>query len=460
MTEFEQKAEEIRQSAEQAKTEAQAAKAEAAAAKAEAEAVKGKLAEKEAELKTAQTNIDNLDASVKEQAATIKELKEAQKALRSQDFKTAFRAALVEKKADIEKALNNKSQKFDLVIELKTDPAPIGTSAISPNNRLSVAEDPTIYAAVPVANAFIAAFGIRPRTANKLGWIESSSQAVVDYVAELAQNTNLSDVAFSEKTRAFGKLATKMQLSTELEDWFEQLYNYCVNEGIRMIDNKLDAEIAKGAGDDSTYPNKIYGVFPNATAFSALAAGAVQDASYADVLIDAANQIAKEGFNANVALVTWKTYVALKALKDANGNYIFDQAKSLLGGLRVLPTTRLSDTAGVGSNESEAIVADSSCVEIYAGNSFELEFIRNGAYDAYDVYFRKAAQVKIATPNKKGVIKIAALDTAVAALLKDGGNAGALGTIATKVGSIATSAGKVAGAVNESDQIETHPNQA
>jgi len=460
MTEFEQKAEEIRQSAEQAKTEAQAAKAEAAAAKAEVEAMKGKLAEKETELKTAQTNIDNLDASIKEQEVTIKELKEAQKALRSQDFKTAFRAALVEKKADIEKALNSKSQKFDLVIELKTDPAPIGTSAISPNNRLSVAEDPTIYAAVPVANAFIAAFGIRPRTANKLGWIESSSQAVVDYVAELAQNTNLSDVAFSEKTRAFGKLATKMQLSTELEDWFEQLYNYCVNEGIRMIDNKLDAEIAKGAGDDSTYPNKIYGVFPNATAFSALAAGAVQDANYADVLIDAANQIAKEGFNANVALVTWKTYAALKALKDANGNYIFDQAKSLLGGLRVLPTTRLSDTAGVGSNESEALVADSSCVETYAGNSFELEFIRNGAYDAYDVYFRKAAQVKIATPNKKGVIKIAALDTAAAALLAPGGNAGALGTIATKVGSIATSAGKVAGAVNESDQIETHPNQA
>ena len=451
MTEFELKAEEIRQSAEQAKTEAQAAKAEAAAAKAEAEAVKGKLAEKEAELKTAQTNIDNLDASVKEQAVTIKELKEAQKALQSQDFKTAFRAALVEKKADIEKALNSKSQKFDLVIELKTDPAPIGTSAISPNNRLSVAEDPTIYAAVPVANAFIAAFGIRPRTANKLGWIESSSQAVVDYVAELAQNTNLSDVAFSEKNRAFGKLATKMQLSTELEDWFEQLYNYCVNEGIRMIDNKLDAEIAKGAGDDATYPNKIYGVFPNATAFSALAAGAVQDANYADVLIDAANQFAKEGFNANVALVTWKTYAALKALKDANGNYIFDQAKSLLGGLRVLPTTRLSDTAGVGSNESEALVADSSCVEIYAGNSFELEFIRNGAYDAYDVYFRKAAQVKIATPNKKGVIKIAALDTAVAALLGDGGNAGALGTIATKVG-------KLAGAVNNDNQIETHPN--
>ena len=450
MTEFEQKAEEIRQSAEQAKTEAQAAKAEAAAAKAEVEAMKGKLAEKEAELKTAQTNIDNLDASVKEQEVTIKELKEARKDIASAGFKAAFRAALEEKKEELKKALESKTQKFEMTLELKTVYS-IGTSQISPNARLGFAEDPTIYAAVPVANAFIAAFGIRPRTANKLGWVEATSQAVVDYVAELAQNTNKSDVAFSEKSRAFGKLATLMQISTEFEDWFEQLYNYCVNEGIRMIENKLDAEIAKGAGDDSDYPNKIYGVFPNATAFSALAASSVQDANYADVLIDAANQIAKEGFNANVALVTWKTYAALKALKDANGNYIFDQARSLLGGLRVLPTTRLSDTAGLGSNESEALVADSSCVEVYAGNSFELEFIRNGAYDAYDVYFRKAAQVKIATPNKKGVIKIAALDTAVAALLASGGNAGNLGTIATKVG-------KLAGAVNNDGQIETHPN--
>ena len=45
-------------------------------------------------------------------------------------------------------------------------------------------------------------------------------------------------------------------------------------------------------------------------------------------------------------------------------------------------------------SSGEILVADTNAVEIYAGNSYELEFIRNGAYDAYDVYFRKAAQVK------------------------------------------------------------------
>ena len=409
MTEFEKKAEEIRQSAEQAKAEAQAAKAEAAAAKAEAEAAKNELASKVAELKTAQTNIDNLDASVKEQAASIKELKKALESVKSVSFKSAFRAALMEKKADIEKALNSKTEKFEAVLELKTA-YPIGTGNVDPNNRLSVMADPTVYAAVPAANVFILAFGLRPRTANKLGWIESTNQSAVDYVTELAQNTNLSDVSFSEKTRAFGKLAHKMQISTEFEDWFEQLYNYCVNEGIRMVEAKLEYEIYNGAGADTnaTTQKKIYGLKSQATAFSALASHAVEKANAADVIFDAADQIAKEGFHANVAFVTWAILRTIKSLKDDNGNYLYDKISGMLSGIRVFPSDNLAS--------GEILVADTNAAEIYAGNSYELEFIRNGAYDAYDVYFRKAAQVKVPTPNKKGLIYVASVATAIAAL--------------------------------------------
>lgn len=410
MTEFEKKAEEIRQSAEQAKAEAQAAKAEAAAAKAEAEAAKGELATKSAELKTAQENIDNLDASVKEHAATIEELKKSLKAAKSVGFKAAFRAALEEKKEAIKKAIDSKTEKFEVTLELKTV-NDIGTSQISPNNRLGIADDPTIYAAAPVANAFIVAFGLRPRTANKLGWIESTKQAVVDYVAELAQNTNKSDVSFSEKTRAFGKLATLVRISTEFEDWFEQLYNYCVNQGVRMIEDKLDEEIWKGVGADSgtgTSPNKVYGLKSQATAFSALAAHSVAKANEADVIFDAADQIGKEGFHANAAFVTWAIFRTIKSLKDENGNYLYDKISGMLSGIRIYPTTRLSS--------GEILVADTNAAEVYAGNSFELEFIRNGAYDAYDVYFRKAAQTKVPTPNKKGLIYVASVSTAITAL--------------------------------------------
>ena len=385
----------------------------------------------EEKVKEQEKSIENMDKTIQDQQKEIEALRVELKDKTPADFKSAFRAALEEKKPELKKAFDEQKHNFSIEVELKTV-YDIGTGLVSPNNFLSVAVDPNIHAAPVVANAFIVAFVIRPRTANKLGWIEATAQNGADYVAELAQNTNKSDVAFAEVTRAFAKIAHTMRISTEFEDWFEQLYNYCVNEGVRMIWNKVDAEICNGAGVDVTYPNKVYGLTGSGqrTAFSGL--GTYQDATDADVLFDAAMQIAKEGYNANAAFVTWATYAGLRGLKDANGNYIFDQARSLLGGLRVYPTSRLSS--------GEALVVDTTCVEIYAGNGFELEFIRNGAYDAYDVYFRKAVQVKVATPNKKGVIYIASLATSKAAINADGPIAKIASTVDTTDKAIKTKA--------------------
>lgn len=386
-----------------------------------------KAAQESAEAKDKQ--IDNLDKSMK---VLQKKADELEKARIITDFKSAFRAELEEKRPEIESAFNEQKNNFTVDIELKTV-YDIGTSLVNPNGFTSIQTDGVIHAAVPVANAFIVAFGIRPRTANKLGWIEATAQNGADYVAELAANTNKSDVAFAEKTRLFGKLAHTMRISTEFEDWFEQLYNYCVNEGQRMILNKLDAEIYSGLGADSgagTSPSKIYGLKSQATAFSGL--GTYTDATVADVIFDAAMQIAKEGFNANVAFVTWAIYAQLRGIKDANGNYIFDQARSQLGGITIYPSTRLSS--------GEILVADTTCVEIYAGNSYELEFIRNGVYDAYDVFFRRAAQTKVTTPNKKGLIYVAAAATSQAAISTPGGLATIAATVDSTAGAIKTKA--------------------
>lgn len=375
---------------------------------AEIKSLQDKLTEAKSDTEAKEKEIENLDKSVKSLKAEIEKLGKERVIT---DFKSAFRAALEEKKDAIKENFDAQKNNFSIDIELK-NVSDIGTGLVNPNNFLSVAVDPTIHAAAPVANAFIVAFGIRPRTANKLGWIEATAQNGADYVAELAANTKKSDVSFAEKTRRFGKIAHTMRISTEFEDWFEQLYNYCVNEGVRMIMNKLDQEIWNGLGADSgtgTSPDKIYGLKSQATAFSAL--GTYQDATIADVLFDAAAQIAKEGYNANVAFVTWADYASLRGIKDAAGNYIFDQARSQLGGLRIYPTGRLS--AG------EAFVADTTCVEIFAGHGYELEFIRNGVYDAYDVFFRRAAQTKVSTPNKKGLIYVASVTTAKGAINVD-----------------------------------------
>ena len=393
-------------------------KAAAEKAAAEVKAAQDALKAAQEKIEAQEKSIDNLDKSMKALQATADDLKKQLKEKAVVGFKAEMRSLLEEKKDMLKEMFDKKVDKFSIELQLKTV-YDIGTALVNPNNFLSVAVDPTVHAAKPTANVFIEAFGIKPRTANKLGWIESSSQNGADYVKELAQNTNQSDVSFVEKTRKFGKIAHYMRISTEFTDWFEQLYDYCVNEGQRMIDYKIDTEIWQGLGNDTANagtgadPEKIYGIKHYATAFSAL--GAYEDANVADVAYDAAMQIAKKGFNANAVFVPWSVYAKLFNLKDKDGNRLFNQATQMLGGLRVYATDKLASTSG-----GEMLVADTGCAEPYAGNSFELEFIRNGVYDAYDVFYRKAAQVKITTPGAYGLIYVAALDTAVAAINVDG----------------------------------------
>lgn len=438
----------IKKKAEQLSAEVAAAKQQAATAEQKAASLENEVKEQKTTIEAQKTSIDNLDASMKQQSATIADLKK-QLAGRKASGREIFREALEEKKSAIEAGFKDRKN-FSINIELKQI-VDITTAVVNPNQVLGMQADPTIHGAAYAPNVFLQVFGIRPRTGNKLTWIEATAQNSADYISELTANSNKSDVVFAERTRAFAKIGHYFAISTEMEDWFDQLFNYCVNEGSLMVDAKIDAEVCAGAGDDSDYPNKVYGLKGQATAFSALAASAIKGATVADVILDAADQIKKEGFNANAAFLTWALYRQLKNLKDDVGNYIFDKLTGMLDGIKIYPTSRLSS--------GEILIADSSCVEIYGGNSFELEFDRNASVDGYNVYFRKAVQVKVPAAKKKGLIYVASASTAIAALNSSTGTVGAgVASIATATSGIKTDADKLAGAVNTDGQIETHPN--
>lgn len=412
------------------KEEMAAAKQEAAAAKEAAAAFEQKMSEKD-------TEINNLDASIKEQKAEIDALREQMKAQAlPKGWKAAFRAELEKQRPAIEAALSGKADRYKVEIELKTI-YDVGTGLISGNAVAGVDLNPEVVAAAPVGNAFIAVLGIRPRRGNKIAWIEGTPHSAADYVAELASAAGTqSDVTFTEVTRAFGKVATWMRISTEIEDWFEQIYNFCVNEGSRMVDAKIDNEICNGAGVDVTYPNKIYGLTGSAqsTAYSPSVSHGIAMANAADVILDARLQIAQAGYNPNVAFVAFDVEAALRGLKNAIGGLLYNEYTGMMGGLRIVPTARLAD--------GSAIVMDTNCAEVYGGNSYELEFQRNPLYDAYDVYFRKAAQVKVAATRKAGIQYIESMATSIAAL-GDG---------------IANPLSVLASTVNDDKQVETHPN--
>ena len=405
----------IKKKAEQLSAEVAAAKQQAATAEQKAASLENEVKEQKTTIDAQKASIDNLDKSVKEQSAVIADMKK-QLAARKASGREIFHDALAEKKSVIEAGMKEGRKNFSIDIELK-DIVNITTAVVNPNQVLGMQADPTIHGAAYAPNVFLQVFGVRPRTGNKLTWIEATAQNSADYLSELTANTNKSDVVFAEKTRAFAKIGHYFAISTEMEDWFDQLFNYCVNEGSLMVDAKIDAEVCAGAGHDTNYPNRVYGLKGQATAFSALAASAIKGATVADVILDAADQIKKEGFNANAAFLTWALYRQLKNLKDDVGNYIFDKLTGMLDGIKIYPTSRLSS--------GEILVADSSCVEIYGGNSFELEFDRNASLDGYNVYFRKAVQVKVPTAKKKGLIYVASASTAIAALDNGDGTVGA-----------------------------------
>jgi hypothetical protein len=111
-----------------------------------------------------------------------------------------------------------------------------------------------------------------------------------------------------------------------------------------------------------------------------------------------------------VAIVSYGTEAMLKGLKDQQGNYIYDKARNAIGQVTIIPSDKLG--------EAEMLIADTSCVEIFLANFYELEFSRKASHDAWRVDFRRRGQVKVSGPKAKGIVYVADKATAVSAIAK------------------------------------------
>lgn len=368
-----------------------------------AKAAEQKAAEKEQEIKTAQDNINNLDASVKSQQAAIETLQAQLKKEKVQSFGEAVKAALEENKDRIEKMFAEKSGGASVRIEVKMTAAGVGASAYG------TAVDPKVGSAPHVARAFLAAFAEEIVNADKAAWLDGEFTSAADYVDELTAAAD-SDATANEVIRQFGKIATRLLLSSELNDWMNEIANWAQGEAVEFIDDKVDSEVWNGAGADTSAATKkkIYGLKSQATAFNGVATYA--EANVGDVILDAVAQAKKNGYVANVAIVSFGTEAELKSIKDKNGNYIYNQLTGAFGPVRVLPS------AAIGANE--ILVADSRCAKVLRRPSVEIEITRDADLDGWKVNVRKAAQTKVKSAHKKGLIYVADKAAAITAITK------------------------------------------
>ena len=369
--------------------------------KQEATAAKAQMVAKEQELKTAQENINNLDASVKAQQAVIESMQKQMQEKKERTFSEALKAALVENKDKIEQMFAEKRGGASVRMEVKATAAGVGASAYG------TVVDPMVGSAPHVSRAFLAAFGEEVVNGDKAAWLDGTFTNNADYVDELVKAED-SEANATEVIRQFGKIATRLLLSSELKDWMNEIAAWAQTEAMEFINDKVDSEVWNGAGNDTNAKKKIYGLKSQATAFAKVAT--YENANVGDVILDAVAQAKKNGYVANVAIVSFGTEAELKGVKDANGNYIYNQLTGMFAGVRILPS------AAIGADE--ILVADSRCARVLRRPSIEVEITRDADLDGWKVNVRKAAQTKVKAAHKLGLIYVANKTAAITAIAK------------------------------------------
>lgn len=377
-------------------------------ATAELKAQLDEIKAKQAKIDEQEASINKMDQTIKSQQETIDALKAKLEAKAKATLMGALKAAVEERKADIEALL--KANAGSLKVQFDFDATKAADITVADDiTRIAwgTTLDTNIAAARATPNAFWETLTKESVNGLFFNWLEGTYTDATAYVDELAVMAD-SEAKAEEKTRKMAKFGAHLLLSSEVTDFFTALYDWARNMGQRKLDEFADAEIFSGTGADTnaTTQKKVYGLKNQATAFSAL--GTVPSPTIADVLANAVAQAKKEGYNANIAYVSYADEASFRGIKDTTGHYLYNEATGMLGALRVVPSRQL--TAG------QVLVADLSVIKVKTRPTYELEIVRNAKQDGWDVYLRKSIQTLVKTPDKKGLIWIASLATAIAAI--------------------------------------------
>lgn len=400
---LEKKADELRKAMETATNEAKEAREKAEAAEKRAAEAEQKAQEMSEELKKAQDTIteqkeciSNLDKSIKAHEDAIKEMKAAK--VSSNPYEVALKAILDAKKEEIErmfKAENGAASRMKFKF----------TTANITTQSFGVQQDPTIHSDRLLPNAFYNTFGKVTRTADKLEWLEGSNTDQTGYVGEFTAPTTANSYTVAGKLRQYAKIASYIEVSSELTDWYNQIYQWARTTAVQRILKKADSLVWSGDGNDSTQKTHIYGLKTQGSTAYAASGAKYEGATVADVILDAIAQSKKSGYVANVAFIPYALDAQIRGLKDKNGNYLYNQVTGMLGQVRIITTTEL------GNNE--LVVADSECAKIYENGEYEMELERVPDKDGWRVWLRKAFQVVVPTPEKKGIIYVSDVAAAI-----------------------------------------------
>lgn len=394
-----------------------------------------KLKAKQDVIEEQEKSINNLDSTIQEQQKDIDELKARLQERAKITFMGAFKAAVEERKEDINALLKANSGSIKLAFNFdERKDADVTVADDITRIAWGAALDTRIIGARTPVNAFYEAFAKETVNALFINWLEGSYTDATGYVDELSAMSD-SEAKAEEKTRKMAKIGAHLLVSSEVTDFFTALYDWARGKAQEEIKKFADGEIFSGLGADTSdsTKKKIYGLKSQATAFSGV--GTYQDATLADVLLDAEIQAKKKGYTLNIAFVSWADMANIRGLKNASGNYLYNEVTGMLGALNIVATNRL--------NSGQILAVDSSVVKIKEAPVYELEIVRNAKLDGWDLYLRKRLQTLVKTPDRYGLIWVANASTAISNITAPGPMAGISSGVQALAGTIDEESGAI-----------------
>lgn len=262
---------------------------------------------------------------------------------------------------------------------------------------------------------------------NILQWSTGAFTEVVGYASELGDitsgGTNIdgSSASVTDKTRELAKIAARMIMSAETFEDLGQFAQRAEAKLMEKIDLWLDKNILIGDGNDATLKKHIYGILTaQHTAFDAANAEKIPMANEADLVMSAVAQAEEgltdddAGFVPNTVWMTPKRYNKLRRLKDADGEYIVNMlvtGEPVMGGLNVVKTKLMRTETG-----DAMLIGSPALVQLWMKRNVSAEILRVPKTDSYELYLYARAQVLVEGEDKKGLIYIEDVDTAIGAV--------------------------------------------
>ena len=352
------------------------------------------------ELATKQKNAEKVSFIKKEESETFAE--SLKSLLNSDEFKEARK-----------KGFPKDSNKF----EVKVDTSVITGDVNRTQQRLDVNFAPENQLAFinNMRSGFVGA------DKNRVLWVDGAYTSNVGYVSEGTGSASADTATATEKTREMAKISAKLPLTAEMledADYLTSAFRMKMNEKAQLF---VDGEAYDGDGSDGTYPKHIYGIKGHATAFNATTAGvatSVENANIGDLVDAMILQAEKENFRgSNILWMNPTDFYKFKTTKDQDGNYIFVKdvnGNYNISGVRVIRSNRV--TAG------DLLLADTSKLQYWTKRNAEIKFSQmNGTDfidDAYTAVMFVRSQVVVETQDKKSLIFVDDIDTAINAIQK------------------------------------------